>query len=200
MATGGRRMTYPDGIDALVNVNATDSLAAGGHAARHNSVNTALVEVKDYLVGALGSKLNIAGGKILQIVRATDSTDRSTTSTTFTDATFTITITPQKSDSTILLLYTVRAQITGTGGSGSYGSVQITDNSNNALSGAQAVAFGAPADGAHVYPIAALAISTPETTSPVTYKVRFSAVLAGRTLLLQNANNAGRLYAIEVSA
>jgi hypothetical protein len=60
MATGGRRMTYPDGIDALVNVNANDSLALGGHAARHNSVNTALVEVKDYLVGALGSKLDVS--------------------------------------------------------------------------------------------------------------------------------------------
>jgi hypothetical protein len=42
-------MTYPDGIDALVNVNATDSLAAGGHAARHNSTNTALEEVRDWL-------------------------------------------------------------------------------------------------------------------------------------------------------
>jgi hypothetical protein len=42
-------MTYPDGIDALVNVNATDSLAAGGHAARHNSVNTALEELADVL-------------------------------------------------------------------------------------------------------------------------------------------------------
>jgi hypothetical protein len=55
-------MTYPDGIDALVNVNATDTLAAGGHAARHNSVNTALVEVKDYLVGALGSKVDYPSG------------------------------------------------------------------------------------------------------------------------------------------
>jgi hypothetical protein len=42
-------MTYPDGIDALVNVNATDTLAAGGHAARHNSVNTALEELADVL-------------------------------------------------------------------------------------------------------------------------------------------------------
>jgi hypothetical protein len=50
-------MTYPDGIDALVNVNAGDTLAAGGHAARHNSVNTALVEVKDYLGPALADKV-----------------------------------------------------------------------------------------------------------------------------------------------
>jgi hypothetical protein len=42
-------MTYPDGIDALVNVNANDTLAAGGHAARHNSVNTALEELADVL-------------------------------------------------------------------------------------------------------------------------------------------------------
>jgi hypothetical protein len=60
-------MTYHDGIDALVNVNANDTLAAGGHAARHNSVNTALVEVKDYLVGALGSKLNIADAGLILI-------------------------------------------------------------------------------------------------------------------------------------
>jgi hypothetical protein len=45
-------MTYPDGIDALVNVNAGDSLALGGHAARHNSVNTALDEIKVYLAGS----------------------------------------------------------------------------------------------------------------------------------------------------
>jgi hypothetical protein len=42
-------MTYPDGIDALVNVNANDTLAGGGHAARHNSVNTALEELADVL-------------------------------------------------------------------------------------------------------------------------------------------------------
>jgi hypothetical protein len=51
-------MTYPDGIDALVNVNANDSLAAGGHAARHNSVNTALGEVKDFLGTGTGYRYN----------------------------------------------------------------------------------------------------------------------------------------------
>jgi hypothetical protein len=51
-------MTYPDGIDALVNVNANDTLAAGGHAARHNSVNTALGEVKDFLGTGVGYRYN----------------------------------------------------------------------------------------------------------------------------------------------
>jgi hypothetical protein len=51
-------MTYPDGIDALVNVNANDSLALGGHAARHNSVNTALGEVKDFLGTGTGYRYN----------------------------------------------------------------------------------------------------------------------------------------------
>jgi hypothetical protein len=53
-------MTYPDGIDALVNVNANDTLAAGGHAARHNSVNTALGEVKDFLGTGVGYRYNSA--------------------------------------------------------------------------------------------------------------------------------------------
>jgi hypothetical protein len=48
-------VTYPDAINALVNVNATDTLQAGGHAARHNSTNTALEEVRD----ALGNILSI---------------------------------------------------------------------------------------------------------------------------------------------
>ncbi len=44
----------------------------------------------------------IAGGKILQVVRATDSTSRSTTSTSFVDVTgMTVTITPQ--DQTVSL-------------------------------------------------------------------------------------------------
>jgi hypothetical protein len=51
-------MTYPDGIDALVNVNAIDTLAGGGHAARHNSVNTALGEVKDFLGTGTGYRYN----------------------------------------------------------------------------------------------------------------------------------------------
>jgi hypothetical protein len=61
----------------------------------------------------LATKLDVAGGKILQIVRATDSTNRSTTSTSFADVTgMSVTITPQKSTSSILVLANFTANCT----------------------------------------------------------------------------------------
>ncbi|HEY7821527.1 MAG TPA: hypothetical protein VIG24_01775, partial [Acidimicrobiia bacterium] len=41
----------------------------------------------------------LTSGKILQVVRATDGTNRTTTSTSFVDASISVTITPQKNDS-----------------------------------------------------------------------------------------------------
>jgi hypothetical protein len=188
-------MTYPDGIDALVNVNATDTLAAGGHAARHNSVNTALVEVKDYLVGALGSKLNIAGGKILQIVRATDSTNRTTTSTTFVDANISVTITPQKSDSIIVLIWSNVAIASGLSSS----EFRISDASNNPISGAERSRFTHHANG-YAAALAIIGYATPATTSAITYKGRFNNNTGVTTTLENSSSSTGQLYAIEVSA
>jgi hypothetical protein len=188
-------MTYPDGIDALVNVNAGDTLAAGGHAARHNSVNTALVEVKDYLGPALASKLDLAGGKILQIVRATDSTNRTTTSVTFVDASITVTITPQKSDSEILLMW---LNVIDNNAASRNIIEQITDNSNNALSGAEGSNHFS---GSRLISATCLiGRSTPATTSPVTYKGRFRAGVSGDAVNIRNDMSTGQLYAIEVSA
>jgi hypothetical protein len=42
-------MSYPSKIESLVDVTSGQTLAAGGHAARHNDVNAALVELADVL-------------------------------------------------------------------------------------------------------------------------------------------------------
>jgi hypothetical protein len=151
------------------------------------------------------SKLDLAGGKILQIVRATDSTNRSTTSTSFVDVTgMSVTVTPQKDNSAIILLASYNYD--------SFGSIdtqtvafQITDNSNNAVSGAQSAnnkiqnytgSSLREAGGPNVL----IGYSTPATTSAVTYKLRFlvgNASVTGRAL---NASHTGQMYAIEVSA
>jgi hypothetical protein len=203
-------MTYPDGIDALVNVNANDSLAAGGHAARHNSVNTALVEVKDYLVGAFGSKLDVAGGKILQIVRATDTTNRVTTSTSVTDVTgMSVTITPQKNNSAVLLIASFRWTAESTTDVNNYaGELIVTDASNNPISGAEngisgVFNFARESTGSTRQALGLIQMigySTPETTSAVTYKLRFAAPNANVTITIANAGITGQMYAIEVSA
>jgi hypothetical protein len=143
----------------------------------------------------LASKLDLAGGKILQIVRATDATTRTTTSTSFVDASISVTITPQKEDSALIIVHNCRLFMA----EANFILTQITDASNNALSGAQAGQYGV-ASAVNKFAMQTLiGYATPATTSPVTYKVRFR-VFSGGTASIQNADATGQLYAIEVSA
>jgi hypothetical protein len=149
----------------------------------------------------------LATGKILQVVRATDSTDRTTTSTSFVDVTgMSVTITPQNNNSAILLIASVSGDVknTGAGTGTTIAFLQITDNSNNAISGAQSNLNGQfinSSTGHEAYfSVSLFAYATPATTSAVTYKLRFRSNAAAVTAALRNASATGQMYAIEVSA
>ena len=152
----------------------------------------------------LASKLDLAGGKILQIVRATDSTQRTTTSTSFVDADISVTITPQKSNSAILLIWTANVFVTGTDAGTLFGRVTITDNSNNSLVGNRAsigsvnITITGTAENLHTFTL--VGYSTPATTSATTYKGRMLSGSASTTMRVRNDEYTGQLYAIEVSA
>jgi len=135
---------------------------------------------------------DIAGlGKVVQIVRATDSTRRTTASTSFVDANISVTITPQKSDSAIILIWTHNKYQ----GTSNYAITQITDSSNNAISGAEQDEFGpAPSQAS----VTLIAYATPATTSAVTYKGRFR--VSGGSVAIYNDLHTGQMYAIEVAA
>lgn len=152
---------------------------------------------------ALASKLDLAGGKILQIVRATKTGNESTTSSTFVDANFSVTITPQLNTSAVLLMADVYVQSTPASGTVTGHRLQITDSSNNAISGAQDHGFyGATAAGSvFVTTSAVWAYATPATTSATTYKLRFSRGNSVTTTeILNGTRKTGQMYAIEVSA
>jgi hypothetical protein len=149
-------------------------------------------------------KLWLAGGKILQVVRATDSTQRSTTSTSFVDVTgMSVTITPQKEDSAIMIIASFESD--------SFGNVDdirpdftITDSSNNAISGSEGQgykSFNYTGAGLREIgtPVLMIAYATPATTSATTYKLRFLA-RTSTTVRVRNNVNTGQMYAIEVSA
>ena len=144
-----------------------------------------------------GSKLDLAGGKILQIVRATDTTQRSTTGAGVVDANISVTITPQKSDSAIIVIGSFRAEAASVT-ENARGGVRLTDNSDNVLSGAQSF-YGRLGTGTVFHHINIIGYSTPATTSATTYKARFGAT-ANATISLRNAESPAQLYAIEVSA
>lgn len=139
-------------------------------------------------------KLWLAGGKILQVVRATDATNRTTTSTSMVDASISVTITPQKNTSAILLIWHVLLVANGL----STTETQITDTSNNTISGAPRGRFTHAGNG-YGGMLTNIAYATPATTVATTYKGRFLNNL-GSTTTLDNANNIGQFYAIELSA
>jgi len=154
----------------------------------------------------LASKLPIAGGKILQVVRATDSTQRTTTSTSYVDVTgMSVTITPQKSDSSILILATVRQGAFWTSGESGRARYRITDASDNPLSGAEDQIVGTAnltGSSTRVFTSSMflLGVSTPSTINPVTYKLRFQASDSGVTAQVNSESQTGQMFAIEVSA
>jgi len=142
-------------------------------------------------------------GKILQVVRATDTVQRTTTSTSYVDANLSVTITPSSDTSRLIIVYTGYGQMNaGTQPDQRY-SVIITDSTDTALSGAEGtqigVSFGSVvssvADAINIW-----GYVEPGSTSALTYKVRFKSAHASNTAVLVNANTTGQLYAFEVAA
>jgi hypothetical protein len=144
----------------------------------------------------------IGGGKVLQVVLATDTTSRTTTSGTYVDVTgMSVTITPQQATSAILFLVSLSAVRIERSGSGSMGGwIQLTDSSNNAVSGGERAQLGSLENSRLDYSVFFAARATPATTSAVTYKLRFLAAVSGSTIIIGNNLATGQLYAIEVSA
>jgi len=139
----------------------------------------------------------VGPGKILQVVRATDSTNRSTTSTSFVDASISVTITPQKSTSAVLLMWGARGDVSA---SGTPSNLQITDSSNTAISGAEEAQIFSASGGAISAPAFIVAYDSPATTSATVYKGRFRIITGGGTFSIRNDLQTGQLYALEIGA
>ena len=152
----------------------------------------------------LAAKLGISGGKILQIVRATDTTNRSTTSTSMVDANISVTITPQYATSAVLLIYSAYIQTNATSGSESRFDIQITDSANTGISGAQLARSGAyglsSANYGSAQSLILVGYATPATTSATTYKVRYQSRASAVTTTISNGDQTSQLLALEVSA
>jgi hypothetical protein len=134
--------------------------------------------------------------KILQVVRATDATARTTTSTSSVDASISVTITPKKSTSAVLLIWSFRGTHYTTS---DFALFSITDSSNNNISGAEFGVLGSNTTSRVDSSITLIGYATPGTTSATTYKGRFRVETNG-TAELRNNLQTGQLFAIEVAA
>lgn len=158
------------------------------------------------LPSVLDSKLDLAGGKILQIVRETDSLVRVTTSTSYTDVTgVSVTITPTFTTSAIWIIFDFHHQAYNSTNDNLSSTYQITDASNNALSGGEQYAVGTQnLTGTSLRSFRqAMFISaydTPATTSTITYKLRFLTGDANCTTRVRGDVHTTQIFAIEVSS
>ena len=153
--------------------------------------------------GTLATLADVAaGGEVLQVVRATDSTQRSTTSTSFTDVTgMAVTITPQVATSNVLVIAIGTYQSSRAAPADTGVNYQITNSSNTALSGAEIALSG-------TFPNLRVVDDTfmlfgwvsPGVTTAVTYKLRFSSNTTDITNRCQNQLRTGQIFAIEVAA
>ena len=136
------------------------------------------------------SDLNAAIG-VVQIVRATDTVNRSTTSGSFVDANISVTITPNSASNNIMIVWVAYV------GQTNYGYLQITDSSNVAIAGAEGMGTGSFGSVSTLYDqLTTIGYDSPATTSPVTYKGRFRR--NSGTAYIFNGSNTGQLFAIEV--
>ena len=170
------------------------------------AAGTPYVESSDLVANYPGVSLALANhiddlpSAVLQIVRATDTTARTTTSGTFVDVTgMSVTITPQKVDSALLIIGTCRAMVSVASPGSNNAYLQLTDSSNTGLSGAEDIQIGNNAAIRAWQYITLIAYATPATISPVTYKMRFKVGNAD-SIYLSNDNCTGQMYAIEVRA
>jgi hypothetical protein len=162
------------------------------------AAGTPYVEASDLVAGYPAVSLALANhidtiGKVLQVVRVTDTTDRTTTSTSFIDAFLSVTITPEKVDSDILLIYTQSFQ----SGSNINLFLQITNAANTGISGAESSAYRTNG-GYFQANETVIGYDSPATLSATTYKARYK--VGGGTGYFSNGSNTGQLYAIEVAA
>lgn len=142
-------------------------------------------------------------GSILQVVRTTDTTERSTTSNTFVDTGMSVSITPNSSSSKIIVLFSAYAFPVSSGASSMVQRVQLTTSADVALSGAEGSPLGATgATDTSITRYANMVVigyHEPGSTSEQTYKAKFVADQANVTARLRNGSMTGQMYAIEVA-
>ena len=142
----------------------------------------------------------IATGKVLQVVTATDSTARSTTSTSFVTAsnTLSLNITPSATSSKIYLIATFTGYGNTSGKSHYYtfyrDSTNLGDSTNGLIN-----SYDTNSTRVIGKPMAMSILDSPNSTSQITYQVYISAESGGNTIM-NYASNKGSITAFEVGA
>jgi len=160
-------------------------------------------------IGQSGETVNIAGtsgtgfGKVLQVVTATDSTNRTTTSTSFVTASNTLSVTITPSSASNKIFVSVSSTISNGSGDGFVFATIYRDATNlGQATNGMAVVNSVPGVTAIHAPLCMTILDSPSSTSALTYQVYFRSNNASYTANL-NAQSAyvvkGSITAMEIA-
>jgi len=149
---------------------------------------------KDATTFLRGDNTFAGGGKVLQVVSATDNTQRSTTSGTYVTGsnTLSVNITPSATSSKILVMFSSNARSATDDKEARY---TIFRDSTD-LSGGNGTAFVNKNDSTS---ISSVIVDSPSTTSQLTYQVYMKAE-SGFTIYLNHGSTFGTIVAMEIGA
>ena len=138
----------------------------------------------------------IPTGKVLQVVTATDSTNRATTSTSFAlnSSSLTVNITPSATSSKILVFLSCMIYI-----GSSAGRMAVFRDDVNLADDAQDSHAVTDGDGAYYATSGIHVLDSPSSTSQITYQMRFKSDNGTQTTIA-NAGAKGNITAIEIGA
>ena len=157
-------------------------------------------------IGKSGDTVNLAAGatagfgKVLQVVTATDSTTRSTTSTSFVTAsnTLSVSITPSSTSSKIFIIVTVPIH-SGTGGKSYWGTIfRDSTNLGDATNG-MVNCFDDGSERTIGNPTALSILDSPNTTSAITYQLYVKSEAGSAGTFLMYANAQASITAFEIA-
>ena len=153
-----------------------------------------------------GTASGFGGGKILQVVTATTSTEHTNTSTTFADTGLTANITPSATNSKILILISQSFSLAASGADAG-GSIRLLRDStaiDTGISGSSPNKFyryvqtGTSLQFITHYTLNLL--DSPNTTSSVTYKTQDAHFYGGHTMKTQASSYPSYITLLEVGA
>lgn len=141
------------------------------------------------------------GGKVLQVVQATISTDTTVTSTSYTDTSLSASITPSATTSKIMVIATQLVTF-GTGGNSDAGlSLNIMRGATQVYEMAQNQAFTLNQNTTTAHPITMNYLDSPATTSATTYKIQGKLnATSGRNARFQQNSSTSNILLLEIGA
>ena len=138
-----------------------------------------------------------AGGKVLQVINAVDTSETSTGSTSMQDTGLTATITPSATSSKVLVSVGMNFGITGS--SGGVGSRLMRGSTSIRGASEKSDGHGAGESSYHEAWIAFDYLDTPNTTSATTYKMQFKSNNGG-TVFTSIDGNVSTITLMEIGA